>query len=1009
MIKKFTNAKCLILTIVLLVLHMTLSTGYYAAWAMSQRKNNLNQSVSRREVTTDTKIQTLENKIKTLMNVLEKREKDATYKHTSNKKLKNLVKDIKKLDKDILKGFSKTKKKLKKQNISPEILKRHDQFVKQYKEKKESLLSGVNAIIGASKSSSLQSSKVKDLKKKIKEKWLPKKFNPLKDNDLPQKRPDFNPRKPEDYDSVTPAYEYSTSSQSTNKLNSLNSYQSKPKDLQETTEIQITPEIKELAQQLDHDPVKIYEYVKNNFDYEPYYGSVRGAQETLWQKAGNDFDQASLLISLYRASGIPARYVYGTVRVPIEQVKNWVGIEDAKTAASFFATNGVPSTAVMQGNEISYVEMEHTWVEAKVPVTNYRGASADENGKGWVPLDPSFKQYKRIEGVDLKEKVPFDAKGLMEKLEDNATIGTGGNSATNVDQELIKQKFEKHQQAVKNYLEENHPNASLEEILGGRKIKQQDYSILPLSLPYQVSSVNQEMAELDNSFRQQLSLEVKNSSGLKQCDYKGSIPDLASKRISLFYTAATKEDAELIKSYLPKEPADGEEINPEDLPDSLPAYLIDVKPQIRIDGKVVATGDPVTMGTKQDFYINFSYPTYVGDSSSKVHNKVTAGASYALTLDTGKISNQQLNDKMSKLKQMKKHLKEKNFNQLSPKELAGDMLHNIGISYFSELDMFNELLAKSTGVRSIRLTSTAVTAMDLKVSYIFGMPRNVSPGGLSIDVDRDIHSVLSITGNEEQRKNYNMVSGVISSYLEGDVFEQAFGSKGISTIHIFKCANRQGIPLYTINQDNINSVLPKLEYSEDKKHKFRDLVNNGKVITVPKKKVNIKGWNGTGYIVLNSDDGTGAYMISGGLSGGKLIDNLKDVIGESWLISLLTLISYKNLGPIGGYIYTLHDALTPNFMSYKKMLKLTSDQYNYIKDLEFVATCISYIGAATALLAITPFIPVGASFALGMGIATYFISSLIKAYKRTLLDIWTFFLRYYYCVNLNNKFKQIKV
>ncbi|TDX43022.1 hypothetical protein C7959_1691, partial [Orenia marismortui] len=82
-------------------------------------------------------------------------------------------------------------------------------------------------------------------------------------------------------------------------------------------------------------------------------------------------------------------------------------------------------------------------------------------------------------------------------------------------------------------------------------------------------------------------------------------------------------------------------------------------------------------------------------------------------------------------------------------------------------------------------------------------------------------------------------------------------------------ANQQGIAVYTINQDNVDSVLPQLEYDSAKKQEFRNLVNNGKVITVPKKDVTISGWSGTGYIVRN-EDGTGTYMISGGLSGGGL-------------------------------------------------------------------------------------------------------------------------------------------
>ncbi|TDX42297.1 hypothetical protein C7959_1851, partial [Orenia marismortui] len=83
-------------------------------------------------------------------------------------------------------------------------------------------------------------------------------------------------------------------------------------------------------------------------------------------------------------------------------------------------------------------------------------------------------------------------------------------------------------------------------------------------------------------------------------------------------------------------------------------------------------------------------------------------------------------------------------------------------------------------------------------------------------------------------------------------------------------ANQQGIAVYTINQDNVDSVLPQLEYDSAKKQEFRNLINSGKEITVPQKEVTISGWNGTGYIVENPDNGMGAYIISGGLNGGGL-------------------------------------------------------------------------------------------------------------------------------------------
>ena len=90
-------------------------------------------------------------------------------------------------------------------------------------------------------------------------------------------------------------------------------------------------------------PVKIYEYLRNNFDYEPYYGSLKGSQQTLYEKAGNDFDLASLLIALLRVSGIKARYVYGEIIVPIDRVKGWLGVNDPWVAGNILATSGIPA------------------------------------------------------------------------------------------------------------------------------------------------------------------------------------------------------------------------------------------------------------------------------------------------------------------------------------------------------------------------------------------------------------------------------------------------------------------------------------------------------------------------------------------------------------------------------------------------------------------------------------------------------------------------------------------
>ena len=55
----------------------------------------------------------------------------------------------------------------------------------------------------------------------------------------------------------------------------------------------------------------IYVHVQKYIEYERYANTKRGAVKTLIDKRGNCADQAHLLVALFRAAGIPARYVHG--------------------------------------------------------------------------------------------------------------------------------------------------------------------------------------------------------------------------------------------------------------------------------------------------------------------------------------------------------------------------------------------------------------------------------------------------------------------------------------------------------------------------------------------------------------------------------------------------------------------------------------------------------------------------------------------------------------------------
>lgn len=80
--------------------------------------------------------------------------------------------------------------------------------------------------------------------------------------------------------------------------------------LSPTLETQFSKDLAKLVFELDYDPVKIYQWVYENVEFENYELSRKGALATYRTRRGNEWDQCSLLIALLRMSGIPTRYVY---------------------------------------------------------------------------------------------------------------------------------------------------------------------------------------------------------------------------------------------------------------------------------------------------------------------------------------------------------------------------------------------------------------------------------------------------------------------------------------------------------------------------------------------------------------------------------------------------------------------------------------------------------------------------------------------------------------------------
>jgi hypothetical protein len=65
-------------------------------------------------------------------------------------------------------------------------------------------------------------------------------------------------------------------------------------------------------------------FYMGNIEFAPTWGSIQGADYCLQTELCNSFDTASLLIAMLRASNVPARYVHGTIELPIDKAMNCI-------------------------------------------------------------------------------------------------------------------------------------------------------------------------------------------------------------------------------------------------------------------------------------------------------------------------------------------------------------------------------------------------------------------------------------------------------------------------------------------------------------------------------------------------------------------------------------------------------------------------------------------------------------------------------------------------------------
>lgn len=134
---------------------------------------------------------------------------------------------------------------------------------------------------------------------------------------------------------------------------------------------EVTPEIQRLADRLGSVD-QAYFYVRDQITFLPRFGITQTAMQTLGSGTGTSADKAAALIALFRAMGIPARYVAGDVLVSEDQLKGLYGVSGAKDLAwaQYVSLKGYFQSRSPEGFDgssmISYQRGSRAWCSPQI-------------------------------------------------------------------------------------------------------------------------------------------------------------------------------------------------------------------------------------------------------------------------------------------------------------------------------------------------------------------------------------------------------------------------------------------------------------------------------------------------------------------------------------------------------------------------------------------------------------------------------------------------------------------
>ena len=602
-----------------------------------------------------------------------------------------------------------------------------------------------------------------------------------------------------------------------------------------------TPEIQALADGLQDNPVRIFNYVHDHVRYVLYFGSKKGAELTLLEKSGNDFDQCALLVAMLRAAGYTnAAYQFGWQLLPYDNadgshrdLHHWLQLNITNSLTAWTNTanyldnlvyyyRGYPDDDALQdGNTFLF---QRVWVTLTIGSTNYY-------------LDPAFKVSEPVSGISLTTAMGGSSTTISNSLlsveggTDNANYCSGLNEAN------LRGSLTGYTTNLLNYLQSNSPNASVLQVLGGWQIIPSTNTVLPQSLIFATTNLAGTMPVISWANEPTNMMSTLSVTFANNTNHQWFIPQLQGQRLSLVNSNALmqlwQDDALLAQS------------------SATPSQT----------NVIVDIYHPVgNWDETNNVYLSANYVNITNTTVYQLTNAVYA-LIYAFEPDWGWLQERQ--------NKLNAYIQQGLTN--GTRQVESETLNIMGLNFLLQETKMEEMLAPQLEILPMYYHHFGRMAQELGRGYYVDAYMNY-PGDITSSPD-------DISLNFRRENTFAFVLNNFASALEHGIIEQLQNTNlvGASTVKMLQIANTNGQSVYLASSANWSSINGSLiNYGGTLSQIYNQYVSLGFYVLLPANGSNhvtsaTGTWAGYGYeadYTISNEIEAVEMIIAGGYHGG---------------------------------------------------------------------------------------------------------------------------------------------